>query len=105
MAELLERMATGEETGIVLRRSEAITAKYAMNLMLLQKELGLSYKEARALMIDRWETPSEMAADLDMDIHSVYNMERRSAKKLEKSGKTYVDIVGDYYMPLILILE
>jgi hypothetical protein len=101
----LIRRATPEEATELREREREHMTQYAMNMYLLQSEAGLSFKEARAVMIPYHETNDMMAIDLGTDVRAVYNLQRRAKKKIEKTGMSFEDIVGAYLMEKAYIIS
>jgi len=76
---------------------------YTMCMYRLQDQANLSYKEARAVLYDRWETVENIAKDFGISDQAVYNLIRRGLKKVEATGKNVNEIYGDYDLPFRFI--
>lgn len=77
-------------------QQERMNISYAMIMLKLQELCGLSYREARAHIIDYWETPEKMAEDLGITVASVRRSQNRAAWKVKNSGYKIDDIAGKY---------
>ncbi|MCL1984024.1 MAG: hypothetical protein FWG58_01335 [Methanomassiliicoccaceae archaeon] len=62
----------------------------------LQTRVGLSYKEARAYLIESYESTFTMADYFGTSLQAVYNLQRRAKSKVRKSGMTLEDIFGEH---------
>lgn len=90
------KSASQEEIDRIHAGEELRDITYAMNMLALQEKAGLTYKEARAHLSPHWELTGGMAEDLGIDVHSVYNLQRRAKKKIEASGFTEEEIYGKW---------
>ena len=70
--------------------------RYVMNLYQLQSKADLTFKEARAFLLRWYGTPASMAINLSVDIHAIYNLQRKAKKKVEDTGLALDEIFGDY---------
>lgn len=94
-----------KEQEIEDEQGESRRITFAMNMIALQEKAGLTYKEARAYLTTYNESPRDMAADLSMDVHSVYNLMRKATKKIDDSGLTLEEIWGDYVPTVTTIYD
>ena len=62
----------------------------------LQTRAGLSYKEARAYLIESYESTFTMADYFETSLQAVYNLQRRAKNKVKKSGMTLEEIFGEH---------
>ncbi|MCL2142847.1 MAG: hypothetical protein FWH44_01110 [Methanomassiliicoccaceae archaeon] len=99
MSKNLIRRGTEEEAADVLALLGRMSSTYAINMLQLQEKVGLTYKEARAFLIPYRENAHAMAHALDIDIHSVYNLQRKAKKKIKDSGYSLEEIFEDH-MPV-----
>lgn len=90
------------ENKIEVRGSEQVR-DYAMCMLLLQDKAGLSYKEARAVMHDSWETTEALVKEFNISYEGVYNLVRRGNKKVHSVGMTVEEICGEYMLPVCMI--
>jgi len=93
------RNGTEEEFNAMRATIRLWNETYAVNMLQLQEICGLTYREARAFLIEYRENNITMAQDLDIDIHAIYNLKRKAKKKIEASGLTLEEIFGDH-MPV-----
>lgn len=70
--------------------------RYAVCMLLLEEEAGLTYREARAILHHSREEISDLAKIYGITEQGVYNMIRRAEKKIRDSGKTQSGILGEY---------
>jgi hypothetical protein len=70
--------------------------RYVMNMYQLQSIAGLTFKEARAFLLEWYGSVLDMAMDLGVGIHAIYNMQRRAKRKIAASGHTLDEIFVDY---------
>ena len=80
----------------MLQRYRLYEMLHAKQVDCLQRSADLSYKEARAYLIDVYETPQVMADSLGVTLQAVYNMRRRAKKKVEECGMTEEEIFGEF---------
>jgi len=92
--------ATDKEVAAYRTKEREDKEVYAMNMLQLQENVGLTYKEAKAF-IDRRRgyCNGDIATWLDVSVHSVYNLQRKAKKKIAESGLSLEEIFGDYYTP------
>ena len=75
-----------------------------MCMLLLQDKAGLSYKEARAVLLSNWETEKSLMAEFGIStFEAVDNLYRRGMAKVKKTGKNVEEICGDYRLPTCFI--
>jgi len=84
-------------------RGSKVVRDYAMCMLLLQDQAGLSYKEARAVLYRMWESIDSLAKEFDISYEGVYNLVRRGDEKVKSTGKTVEEICGEYRLPICLI--
>jgi lambda repressor-like predicted transcriptional regulator len=76
---------------------------YAVCMLILQDKAGLSYKEARAVMSQGWETDKNIIEDYGISHQAIYNLYRRGLAKIDKTGMTQEQLCEGYNLPLVLI--
>lgn len=67
----------------------------AMCIYKLQKDAGMSFREARIAMMDRGETPLGISKEFEMTQDALRMASLRSERKLRKTGKTLEEFCGE----------
>ncbi|MEA4977681.1 MAG: hypothetical protein VB016_03935 [Methanomassiliicoccaceae archaeon] len=74
----------------------------AMCIYRLQKETGMSFREARIAMIDRGESALAISREFGMNQDAYRMASLRSERKLRKTGKTLEEFCGEDFPAFIL---
>lgn len=82
--------------------SERVEARYrdqrykmAMCIYRLQKEAGMSFREARMAMVDRGESALRISQEFEMSQDALRMVYLRSERKLRETGKTLEEFCGE----------
>ena len=92
----LFRRATPEEESEITARYRSYDLIYAMNMLQLQETANLTFREAKAFLVEYKETECDLADDWGVSLQAVYNLQRRAREKIRKCGKTLEEIYGEY---------
>jgi hypothetical protein len=79
--------------------------KYDYCIKVLQNEVGLTHKEARAYLSKRWEPPRGLAEHWHMSLDEVYDFIKASEEKVKATGKSESELFGEYRLGLVCISE
>ncbi|MGI6471705.1 MAG: hypothetical protein ACOX1N_01325 [Candidatus Methanomethylophilaceae archaeon] len=76
--------------------------KMAMCVYKLQREAGMSFREARIAMVDRGESALSISKEFEMSQDALRMVYLRSERKLRKTGKTLEEFCGEDFPAFIL---
>lgn len=77
--------------------------KSAMCIYKLQREAGMSFREARVMMIDRGESSLGLYKEYRSSSEAFRVIRSRANRKLAKTGKNLEELCGEDYPDLILM--
>jgi hypothetical protein len=80
-------------------------AKYAIAMWMLEEKAGLSYKEARVYLMDHRETIDSLEQEFGVTRKAIFNLMRRADRKVESSGMTALEIIGEENMPDFMSID
>lgn len=79
--------------------------RYAMAMLILQENAGLTFKEARAFLAYSRESNLELAVEWGVTIQAISNLCRRAERKIEATGQSIEEILGEDNMPGYIDVE
>jgi transposase-like protein len=78
--------------------------KTAMCIYKLQREAGMSFREARMTMVDRGESALRISQEFGMTQDALRMVYLRSQRKLRETGKTLEEFCGED-LPMFILSD
>ena len=91
-----------DELARIEARNREQRYKMAMCIYRLQKEAGMSFREARIAMVDRGESALNISKEFGMSQDALRMVYLRSERKLRKTGKTLEEFCGEDFPAFVL---